>query len=159
LIVRKFDTILISADNYNLVEMYDALNIVLTLMAEMKLSGLKESDVELLKLRMGNFKDTFLHSIRKFVGYVSEYGANLPLKVQNNYANEALKRIGGTRSEEITENDQQTINAVMGSCNLLAGLIKMDQDMILEGLTTLKDLAIEVRSNMEHEWYDLVSII
>jgi hypothetical protein len=83
---------------------------------------------------MSSFNDSSLHSMRKLTGFVNEYGANVPLKAKNNYANEALKRIGGTRSEEMAETDQQTMNAVMGSCNLLVGVIKMDPDMILEGL-------------------------
>lgn len=57
------------------------------------------------------------------------------------------------------ENDERTVNAVMGSCNLLVGIVKMDPDTILEGLTTLGELALEIHSDWKYEWYDLVSII
>lgn len=67
--------------------MYDSLNIVLNLMVQMKLSGLKEADVELLKKRMDSFSDSTLHAMRKLTGFVKEYGANIPLKAKNEYAN------------------------------------------------------------------------
>jgi hypothetical protein len=54
---------------------------------------------------MSSFNDSAIHSMRKLTGFVIEYGANVPLKAKNNYANEALKRIGGTRKEEMAEAD------------------------------------------------------
>ena len=130
LIVRKLDTILISAGNSNLDEMYDSLGIVTTLMAQMKLSGLKVSDTELLSERMSNFNDSTMQKMKKLSGFVNEYGENIPMKAKNCYVLEAVKRIGKTRAEDIEEADERTITAVMGSANLIAGIVKMDTDMI-----------------------------
>ena len=96
----------------------------------MKLEGLKEEDIELLHKRMSNFNDSSMHVMRKLAGWVNEYGANIPLKAKNCYAVEAIKRIGGTRAEEMKEADDRAITAVMGSANLIAGIVKMDPDLI-----------------------------
>ena len=96
----------------------------------MQLSGLKDSDIELLKERMSSFNDSTMHKMRKLTGFVNEYGENIPMKAKNCYVLEAVKRIGGTRDEEMKETDERTITAVMGSANLIAGIVKMDPDLI-----------------------------
>jgi len=85
LIMRKLNTILISAGNSNLNEMYDALSIVVTLMASMEVSGFREAEEEQLLERIGSFNDTSMHKMRKIAGFVNEYGENIPMKAKNMY--------------------------------------------------------------------------
>jgi ribosomal protein S13 len=113
----------------------------------------------LLKERMSSFNDSSLHAMRKLTGLVNEYGANIPLKAKNCYALEAIKRIGRTRAEEIAKADQRTITAVMGSCNLVAGIVKMDPELVLEGMTELAEVATDVMADLTYEWYEIVSVI
>ena len=96
----------------------------------MKLSGLKLSDTELLSERMSNFNDSTMQTMKKLSGFVNEYGENIPMKAKNCYILEAVKRIGKTRAEDIKEADERTITAVMGSANLISGIVKMDTDLI-----------------------------
>ena len=125
----------------------------------MKLEGLKDEDIELLHKRMSNFNDSSMHVMRKLAGWVNEYGANIPLKAKNCYAVEAIKRIGGTRAEEMKEADDRAITAVMGSANLIAGIVKMDPDLIQAGLMSLGELALDVYEDITYEWFEIVSTI
>lgn len=108
MVVQKFSSILISADNVqgNIFDMYDILNVILKLMALMNLSGMKEEDKEHIKSKINNFTESTLHKIRKGVGMTKEYGNNLGLKVRQAFANEALNRIEGTYAEEMGEADE-----------------------------------------------------
>ena len=51
------------------------------------------------------------------------------------------------------------MTAIMGTANLITGIVKMDPDLIQEGLMSLGELACEVYEDMEFEWPDSVSTI
>ena len=109
--------------------------------------------------KMSSFNDSSMHKMRKLTGFVNEYGENIPMKAKNCYILEGIKRIGGTRDEEMKETDERTMTAVMGTANLISGIVKMDPDLIQEGLTSLGELALDVYEDLVFEWFDTVSTI
>lgn len=129
LIVAKFDTILISGDNQNssIFEMYDTLNVILTLMTQMNCDGLDEREggaKDQIKKKIDNFTDTTGNKIRKALSMNSkEYGNNLSLKLKNAYANAALDRIKGTYKSEMARKDARDLNCILGCASLLKGVI------------------------------------
>ena len=159
LIVSKLDTILITASNSNLVEMYDSLAIVTTLMAEMKVKGMKGSDKGPLMKKMQGFNDTSMHKMRKIAGFVNEYGENIPMKAKSMYCLEAIKRIGVRREDVINKQDSRTTAVIMGAANLISGIVKMDPDTIQEGLESLGEIALDMYNLKKWEWFSEVSII
>jgi hypothetical protein len=94
--------------------------------------------------KMSSFNDSSMHKMRKLAGFVNEYGENIPMKAKNCYILEGLKKIGGTRDEEMKELDERSMTAIMGTANLISGIVKMDPDLIQEGLMSLGELAYEV---------------
>ena len=71
-----------------------------------------------------------MHKMRKIAGFVNEYGENIPMKAKNMYIFQGVKRFGGTRAEEMAELDARTTTAIMGTANLISGIVKMDPDAI-----------------------------
>ena len=46
------------------------------------------------------------------------------------YCLEAIKRIGLTREDAINKQDSRTTAVIMGTANLISGIVKMDPDTI-----------------------------
>ena len=59
----------------------------------------------------------------------------------------------------MAELDARTTTAIMGTANVISGIVKMDPDAIQEGLTSLGELALEVYEDWTFEWFDIVSEI
>ena len=108
---------------------------------------------------MRGFNDTSMHKMRKIAGFVNEYGENIPMKAKSMYCLEAIKRIGVRREDVINKQDSRTTAVIMGTANLISGIVKMDPDTIQEGLESLGEIALDMYNLKKWEWFSEVSII
>ena len=59
----------------------------------------------------------------------------------------------------MAETDERTMTAVMGTANVISGIVKMDPDAIQEGLTSIGGLAGDIYADWTFQWFDIVSTI
>jgi len=146
LVTRKFDTVLLSDDNENLHAIYDTLNIVLTLMAAMRLRGMRKHDCQAVAAKLKRFRASAAAGITAAItGGAAESpdgeGGLFPLRVKCDYGAEALKRIGGVKKEEDDDDVMRVKLGVQGAAGLLRGFVALDMRAAALAVKDFHDLA------------------